>query len=86
MDRSAHLQGQVLRIDIPPFFAILLPCHALFASNTPALFVDKLVDHLKKKWAAVIKAVEQHGYRVREIAAHLELHDSSVSRIARGKR
>jgi hypothetical protein len=82
-------------------------------------FVDKLVDHLKKKRdipeiprsqryahrplleklfagdartnarkrrAAVARAVEQYGYRIREIAAHLGLHDSSVSRIAKGER
>ncbi len=50
------------------------------------LFSGERRTDLRKRRAAVIKAVEQYGYRVREIAAHLELHDSSVSRIARGER
>jgi putative transposase len=82
-------------------------------------FVDKLVDHLKKRKdipeiprsqryahrpslekllnaevrmnlqkrrGAVIKAVEQYGYRQQEIATHLGLHYSSVSRIVKGER
>ncbi len=82
-------------------------------------FVDKLVDHLKKRKdileiprsqryahrpsldklfstevrlnqrkrrRAIAKAVEQYGYRQREIADHLGLHYSSVSRIMKGER
>ncbi len=50
------------------------------------LFSGDARTNVRKRRSAVIKAVEQYGYRVREIAAHLELHDSSVSRIARGER
>jgi hypothetical protein len=50
------------------------------------LFAGDVRTNLRKRRAMVIKAVEQYGYRVCEIAAYLELHDSSVSRIARGER
>jgi putative transposase len=50
------------------------------------LFAGDARINVRKRRAAVRRAVEQYGYRVREIAAHLELHDSSVSRIARGER
>ncbi len=40
----------------------------------------------KKRRKAVIMAVEQYGYRQAEIAAHLGLHYSTVSRIAKGER
>jgi hypothetical protein len=82
-------------------------------------FVDKLLDHLKKRKdileiprsqryahrpsldklfskevqlnqrkrrGAITKAVEQYGYGQREIADHLGLHYSSVSRIMKGER
>jgi hypothetical protein len=82
-------------------------------------FVDKLLDHLKKRKdileiprsqryahrpsldklfskevqlnrrkrrGAITKAVEQYGYGQREIADHLGLHYSSVSRIMQGER
>ncbi len=35
---------------------------------------------------AILKAVEQYGYRQSEIAAHLGLHYSTISRIAKGER
>ncbi|MEK6745092.1 MAG: transposase [Nitrospirota bacterium] len=50
------------------------------------LFAGDVRTNVRKRRVAVVKAVEQYGYRVCEIAAHLELHDSSVSRIARGER
>jgi len=50
------------------------------------LFAGDARTNVRKRRAVVVKAVEQYGYRVCEIAAHLELHDSSVSRIARGER
>jgi putative transposase len=42
--------------------------------------------NLRKRREAVIKAVEQYGYRQQEIASHLGLHYSSVSRIVKGER
>ena len=50
------------------------------------LFGGEARTNVLKRRAAVTKAVEQYGYRIREIAAHLGLHDSSVSRIAKGER
>jgi CRP-like cAMP-binding protein len=41
---------------------------------------------LRKRRGAIIKAVEQYGYRRQEIAAYLGLHYSSVSRIVKGER
>jgi putative transposase len=41
---------------------------------------------LRKRRVAIIKAVEQYGYRQQEIATHLGLHYSSVSRIVSGER
>ena len=42
--------------------------------------------NLRKRRVAIIKAVEQYGYRQQEIATHLGLHYSSVSRIVKGER
>jgi len=42
--------------------------------------------NLGKRRGAIIKAVEQYGYRQSELAEHLGLHYSSVSRIAKGDR
>lgn len=39
-----------------------------------------------KRRGAIVMAVEQYGYRQREIAEHLGIHYSSVSRIAKGER
>jgi REP element-mobilizing transposase RayT len=50
------------------------------------LFAGDVRTNVRKRRAAVTKAVEQYGYRIREIAAHLGLHDSSVSRIVAGER
>ena len=41
---------------------------------------------LGKRRVAIVKAAEQYGYRQREIAEHLGIHYSSVSRIAKGER
>ncbi|MDH4163052.1 MAG: transposase [Nitrospirota bacterium] len=50
------------------------------------LFAGDVRTNVRKRRAAVRRAVEQYGYRIREIATHLGLHDSSVSRIAKGER
>lgn len=58
-------------------------------ANRPSL--EKLLSaearmNLRKRRVAIIKAVEQYGYRQQEIATHLGLHYSSVSRIVKGER
>ncbi len=50
------------------------------------LFSSNVRMNLGKRRGAIVKAVEQYGYRQREIAEHLGLHYSSVSRIANGDR
>ena len=50
------------------------------------LFSNEVRMNLRKRRVAIIKAVEQYGYRQQEIAAHLGLHYSSVSRIVKGER
>jgi len=50
------------------------------------LFGGDVRSNVGKRRSAVLKAVEQYGYRQREVAMHLGLHDSSVSRIVKGER
>jgi putative transposase len=50
------------------------------------LFSAEVRMNLRKRRVAIIKAVEQYGYRQQEIATHLGLHYSSVSRILKGER
>ena len=50
------------------------------------LFVAEIQTDLLKRRKAVVKAVDQYGYRQQEIAVHLGLHYSSVSRIVKGER
>ena len=50
------------------------------------LFSAAVQGDLRKRRVAIIKAVEQYGYRQQEIASHLGLHYSSVSRIMSGER
>jgi putative transposase len=50
------------------------------------LFSTGVRMNLGKRRVAIIKAVEQNGYRQQEIATHLGLHYSSVSRILKGER
>jgi len=50
------------------------------------LFSAAVRADLRKRRVAIIKAVEQYGYRQQEIASHLGLHYSSVSRIMSGER
>jgi hypothetical protein len=50
------------------------------------LFSPNVRMDLGRRRGAIVKAVEQYGYRQREIAEHLGLHYSSVSRIAKGDR
>ena len=50
------------------------------------LFNAEVLLNLRKRRVAIIKAVEQYGYRQQELATHLGLHYSSVSRIVKGER
>jgi putative transposase len=50
------------------------------------LFPSEVRTNLRKRRSAIIKAVEQYGYRQQELAARLGLHASSVSRIVKGER
>jgi len=50
------------------------------------LFKSEVRTNLQKRRVAISKAVEQYGYRQQEIADHLGLHYSSVSRIVKGER
>ena len=50
------------------------------------LFSADVRSNLRKRRGAVVRAVEQYGYQQQEIAAHLGLHYSSVSRIVKGER
>lgn len=50
------------------------------------LFSASVRVNLRKRRVAIIKAVEQYGYQQQEIASHLGLHYSSVSRILKGER
>ena len=50
------------------------------------LFGAEVRLNVRKRRAAVQKAVEQYGYRQQEIASHIGLHYSSVSRIIKGER
>jgi hypothetical protein len=50
------------------------------------LFGAPVRANLRKRREAIRKAVEQYGHRQQEIADHLGLHYSSVSRIMKGER
>ncbi len=50
-----------------------------------ALLGEGLTDGRKRR-SAVLKAIERYGYRQAEIADHLGLHYSTISRIAKGER
>lgn len=65
-----------------------IPRSQRYAHRPPLekLFRGDVRTNMRKRRAAVVKAVEQYGYRQREIASHLELHDSSISRIVKGER
>jgi hypothetical protein len=57
-------------------------------ANRPALakiFTEKIVRDKQKRDKKIAEAVEKHLYSQREIAAHLGLHYTSVSRIINGR-
>ncbi len=64
-----------------------IPRSQRYAHRPPLkdLFSSARMDQ-KKRRNAVIKAIEQYGYRQAEIADHVGLHYSTVSRIAKGER
>jgi len=57
-------------------------------ANRPALakiFTEKIIRDKQKRDRKIAEAVEKHLYSQREIASHLHLHYTSVSRILRGR-
>jgi len=57
-------------------------------ANQPALakiFTEKMIRDKQKRDKKIAEAVEKHLYSQREIAAHLGLHYTSVSRIINGR-
>jgi hypothetical protein len=50
------------------------------------LFSEEVQMNQQKRRRTIIQAVEHYGYRQAEIASHLGLHYSSVSRIVKGER
>jgi predicted XRE-type DNA-binding protein len=50
------------------------------------LFGEEMQMNRQKRRRTIIQAVEHYGYRQAEIASHLGLHYSSVSRIVKGER
>lgn len=45
------------------------------------IFTEKTLGHILKRNKAIVSAVEEHGYRQREIADHLGMYFTSISRI-----
>lgn len=50
------------------------------------LFGKKAMDSISKRNRAIVEAVEKHGYRQREVADHLGMFFTSISRILRAER
>lgn len=58
-------------------------------ANRPSLeklFNDKTLGNIAKRNKAINEAVEKHGYRQREIADHLGMYFTSISRIVSAKK
>jgi len=47
------------------------------------IFNEKVLANMVKRNKAVVTAVEEHGYRQREIADHLGMYFTSISRLLR---
>lgn len=50
------------------------------------LFGGDVQSNIRRRRDAVKKAVDEYGYTLRQVAAHLSLHDSSISKILKGER
>jgi REP element-mobilizing transposase RayT len=50
------------------------------------LFNDKILGNMIKRNKAISEAVERHGYRQREVADHLGMYFTSISRIVNAKK
>ena len=50
------------------------------------LFSGKALQDMQKRGEMIEEAVEKYGYTQREVAAHLGMHFTSISRIMREKR
>jgi Trp operon repressor len=56
--------------------------------NQPPLgdiFRTEVVEDRRKRDGKIVEAVLEHGYTQREVADHLGMHFTSVSRLLRGK-
>jgi transposase len=56
--------------------------------NRPILeifFADELIGDKKRRDKRIVEAVEEFGYSQKEVAEHLGMHFSSISRIMRGQ-
>lgn len=50
------------------------------------LFNEKTLGNMTKRNKAISEAVEKHGYRQREVADHLDMYFTSISRIVNAKK
>jgi putative transposase len=58
-------------------------------ANRPSLeniFTEKILGSILKRNKAIVRAVEEYGYRQREIADHLGMYFTSISRIVNEKK
>lgn len=73
---EGYIKGRRNTVDIP---------HSQRYLNRPgldSLFTD-VFQNIHKRNEKIAEAVHQHGYRQKEVADHLDMHFSSVSRIIR---
>jgi putative transposase len=56
--------------------------------NKPALekiFTEKIITNKRKRDTKIVDAVQKYGYTQQQIAAHLNMHYSTISNLVRGK-
>ncbi len=65
-----------------------IPRSQRYADRPPLekIFSDQIVGNRQKRDKAISMAVEKHGYRQREIADHLAMYFTSISRIINAKK
>jgi hypothetical protein len=49
------------------------------------IFTEKVVADKRKRDAKIVDAVQKYGYTQQQIAAHLNMHYSTISNLVRGK-
>ena len=50
------------------------------------IFTEKILGSIVKRNKAIVRAVEEHGYRQREVADYLGMYFTSISRLVNEKR